>query len=216
MSFEVEIPNSMAAGGGGFKPKERVVLHLGVLAVDENPVSKGDGGLLNGVQISVEVMAGPFARQECDLMLWNEKPTDKNNGEMAKRRKSRWADAVNILPRRELKPGEKVQINLQDAVGQQFIAVVEPDEKTGFPKLPFADIWHIDDPSAPPCERSQDALKMLPKELRRSPESFAKSDSKPAGGKPSGNGNGSGSAAATAAAPPVTAGAAMSADELLS
>ena len=141
---------------------------------------------------------------------------------MAKKKQWRFAMAMCLVGGPKA-AGEKATVDLQQAAGRQLIATVAHDDRGDdgkkFLQLHFADIWHVDDPSAPQCERSQDALKMLPKELRRSPESFAKSDGKSASGNPSGNGNGVAAGAGTvssAATPPVTAGAAMSADELLS
>jgi hypothetical protein len=199
MAWETEMPESMDTGGSFYKPTKKETLHLAVLAVDENPTSKNDGTLMNGTNISVEIMAGEHAKQQCDLMLWNEKPTDKNNGELAKRRKGRFVDSMSLLPK-DVSPGQKVQINIQQAVGRQFIATVEPDEKTGYPKFAFADIWHVDDPAAPNCERNQDALKLLPKALRRDPASFKQ--------------NGGSTTAAKSPTPPPAAAAASTGDPI--
>ena len=217
MSFEMEMPDSFDNQANFLRTPG--TFHLAVLDVDENPKSKKEE-LLDGFKVSLEVMAGPCKGQQTSITLFAPDLQGSDKAQrMAIRKRGFFVKAVQAVPD-TVKPGEKVNVDLQLAVGRQFIATLAFSEKDGKPTtfldFHYADIWHIDDPSAPPCERNQDAIKLLPKELRRDAATFAKADSKPAGGKPSGNGNGSGSAAPTAAAPPVTAGAAMSADELLS
>jgi len=223
MSFEMEAPESTDTGGTFLQ--EPGTYHFAVMDVDENPQSK-KGELLNGFKVDCEAMAGPHKGKQVELMFFNPKPTDKNNGEMAKKKQFRFAMAV-VLVGGPKAAGEKVTVDLQQAKGRQFIATVAHDNREGndsakkFLQLNFADIWHIDDPSAPQCERSQDAIKLLPAALRRKPESFAKADagaaSKSSSGSAGGNGNGS-AGQQQQSQQPATAGAAAattSVDELI-
>ncbi len=205
--FEMEMPDSIDSGDFVREPG---TYHFAVLEVDEQPTSKA-GQLLDGFRADVEVLAGPFAKKQAELMFFKPKLTDKNGGEMAKRKQARFALATGIIP--EAKPGERVTVDLSKAKGRQFIATLahradQNDPNKKYIDLNFADIWHVDDPSAPKCELNQQALGLLPKSLRKTPESFAAA---------SGNGSASGNGAAkssTAASATAAASAPASLDDL--
>lgn len=172
MPFEVEMPESFDKGGAFLQ--EPGTYHLAVLNVDEHPQAK-NGTLLDGFKVDFEVLAGPQAKKQAEITFWNPKLTDKNNGEMAKKKQAFFVMATSLVG--AAKPGEKVTVDLQMAKGRQLIATLaqresQTDPTKKFIDLNFADIWHVDDPSAPNCERNQDALKLLPKSLRRDPASF--------------------------------------------
>jgi len=188
MAFEMEIPESMDTGGAFLQ--EPGTYHLSVLNVDEAPTSN-NGELIDGFRVEVDVLAGPQAKKQAEITFFNPKLTDKNNGEMAKKKQARFAMATGILP--AAKPGEKVTIDLQHAKARQLIVTFAKRKAKNSDKefidLNFADIWHVDDPSAPQCERNQDALKLLPAALRRKPESFKPANGQaPANGSSNGNG----------------------------
>lgn len=184
MPMEMEMPDSFDTGGTFLA--EPGTYHFAVMEVNEQPTAK-NGTLLDGFRVDAEVLAGPQAKKQVELMFFAPKLTDKNNGEMAKKKQGRFVLATGILA--DAKPGEKVVVDLQKAKSRQFIATMakgtdaQGNEKK-FLELHFADIWHVDDPSATKCELNQAALSLLPKSLRRSPESF---------GSASGGGSGSGS-----------------------
>lgn len=184
MPTEMEMPESFDTGGAFLQ--EAGTYHLAVMDVDEHPQSK-KGELLDGFRVDVEVLAGPQSKKQAELMFFAPKLTDKNGGEMAKKKQARFVLATGIIS--AAKPGEKVVVDLQRAKGRQLVATLakrksENSDKE-FIELNFADIWHVDDPSAPKCELSQGALKLLPKELRRSPESFKQNDNGSSGGSSS-------------------------------
>lgn len=184
MPMEMEMPESFDTGGAFLK--EPGTYHLAVLEVDEQPTSQ-KGELIDGFKIDAHVLAGPQNKKQAEITFWNPKLTDKNNGEMAKKKQARFVLATGII--QAAKPGEKVVVDLQLAKGRQFIATLSNRESNGktYIDLNFADIWHVDDPAAPQCERNQEALKLLPASLRRKPESFKPAN---AGGNSNGNGNG--------------------------
>lgn len=187
MAIEMEMPESFDTGGAFLH--EPGTYHLAVIEVDEAPTSR-NGGALDGFRVDVEVLAGPQAKKQAELMFFAPKPTDKNGGEMAKKKQGRFVVATGVAP--AAKPGEKVTVELQLAKGRQLIATLsqresQTDPTKKFIDLNFADIWHVDDPSAPQCERNQAALGLLPKSLRRDPASFKQNASGTAGS----NGNGS-------------------------
>jgi len=192
MPVEMEMPNDFETGGAFLQ--EPGTYHLSVTEIDEQPQSN-KGELLNGFRVDVEVVpgAGRQEKKQAELMFFNPKPTDKNGGEMAKKKQARFVLATGLLA--AAKPGEKVTVDLKQARGRQFIATLEKRKAQNSDKefidLNFADIWHVDDPAAPKCELSQAALKLLPATIRRKPESF----------KAAAAGNGSTKPANTPAAP---------------
>lgn len=199
--FEMEMPQSIDTGGAFLQASDlhndRETFHLAVMEVDEQPTAK-DGKLLDGFRVEVELLAGPHAKKQAELMFFAPKLTDKNGGEMAKKKQARFVLATGVLS--EAKAGEKVTVDLQKAKARQFIATLakrdsQSDPNKKFIDLNFADIWHVDDPAAPQCERNQQALGLIPKTLRKSPESFSKPDAKAKSSSGTGAGNtGNGSA----------------------
>lgn len=192
--MEMEMPESFDTGGAYLH--EPGTYHLAVTSVDEQPTAK-NGTLIDGFRVEVEVLGGQHAKKQAELMFFAPKLTDKNNGEMAKKKQARFVLATGILA--AAKPGEKVTVDLAKAVGRQLIATLahresQNDPSKKFIDLNFADIWHVDDPGAAKCEFNQAALGLIPKQLRRDPKSFAPaSDAKVklSGSGSNGNGNGS-------------------------
>lgn len=195
MSFEMEMPESTDTGGGNFL-REPGTYHFACMEVDEQPTNKAGDKMLDGFRVVAEVLNGDTAGQEgksVELMFFKPKLTDKNNGEMAKKKQARFAIATGVLGAPKA-AGEKVAVDLQQAVHRQFVATVslddrEDDPKKRFLQLHFADIFHVDDPAVAKVPKSEAALKLLPAGLRRTAGSFGKpGDKKPA------NGNGNGTA----------------------
>lgn len=191
MSFEIEQPESMDTGGGNFL-KEPGWFHLAVMEVEEEP-KDANGAMLSGFRVHFEVQDGEVKDQfgkSVSIMFWNPKLTDKNNGEMAKKRQSRYAfEACGLKPG---EPGGKVTVNLQDTVHRQLVAKLDLDDDGKYLRIQFCDIHHVDDPAVARVPKSASALSLLPPEQRRKPESFAKPRSKSSSnGGGSSNGNGS-------------------------
>lgn len=192
MSYEVEMPESTDTGGGDFL-KEPGWYHFSVLEVDEAPKSNA-GQLLDAFHVDCDVLAGDPKGQEkksCGMTFWNPRLTDKNNGEMAKKKQARFLLATGALNPAAAKPGEKVAVDISQAKYRQFVAQVEKDKEGKYMQLYYAEVYHVDDPAVAKVPKSAAALALLPKELRRSAESFAKPGSKSSS---TANGNGNGSA----------------------
>jgi hypothetical protein len=180
MSYEVDLPDSFDQESNFLS--EPGTYHLAVLVVDEQPVSNA-GQPLNGFRASCSVLDGTIQgqqRREIDLMFFAPKATDKNGGEMAKKKIARFAMATGIISNPQ--PGQRVTLDLQAAAGRQFVAELErqKDKTTGEPtrflQLAWANIWHVDDPEVRDVPKSAQALALLPSELRRAPESFKRPD----------------------------------------
>lgn len=186
--MDIDLPQSME-GESNFL-SEPGTYHVAVLNVDEHPTTR-DGAPVDGFKVQFCVLDGTVAGQqkkEVELTLYNPKASDKNNGEFAKRKQARFAMATGILP--EAQPGQRVSVDLQQALGRQLIIEVErkTDQATGQPskflQLAWANIWHVDDPAVcnePDTEhrnwalipKDANAIGLLPAKLRRSAESFA-------------------------------------------
>lgn len=151
--------------------------HFAVLHVDEQPTTR-DGKPLDGFRVACCVLDGTApgqAKKEIELMFFAPKPSDKNGGEFSKRKIARFASACGILPTAQ--PGQRVSIDLQAAAGRQFVAEVERQKdqagnETKFLQLAWANLWHVDDPAVAQVPKDAGALKLLPAELRRAPETF--------------------------------------------
>lgn len=154
--------------------------HFVVLAVDERPTSKA-GAPLDGFKVHCCALDGTVPGQqkkELELMFFAPKMSDKNNGEFAKRKIARFAAACGILP--TAAPGQRVTVDLQQAVGRQFVAEVEQGKDqagnaTKFLQLAWANIWHVDDPAVAQVPKDQAALALLPATLRKTAADFQKS-----------------------------------------
>lgn len=175
--MEIDLPQNMETESNFLN--EVGTYHVAVLNVDENPTTR-DGAPVDGFKVHFCAMDGTGAGQqkkEIELTFYNPKASDKNNGEFAKRKAARFAMATSILP--QAQPGQRVTVNLQDALGRQLVIEVErkTDQATGQPskflQLAWANIWHIDDPAVSAVPKDAAALSLLPASLRRTPESFA-------------------------------------------
>lgn len=171
------------------------VYHFQIERGNENPMTR-DNRPRGGFALECSVLAGPQDGAKVNMHANEPNLSHKDGGEFAKKVQTRILVAIGMLNENHL--GKRVSIEIEkDAPGRQFIARMDFDDKDTEKKylgLAGAQIWHIDDPSAPPCDRNLDAIKLLPANLRRDPASFKKKDS--------GNGGSAGSAAANKPAPP--------------
>src|SRR4051812_12309450 len=101
MAYEVEMPESLDTGGAFLK--EPGTYHLAVIDVNEQPTTQG-GQLIDGFKVDFEVLAGPQAKKQAEVTFWNPKLTDKNAGEMAKKKQGRFVMAASLI--QAAKPGE--------------------------------------------------------------------------------------------------------------
>lgn len=175
--MEFEMPDKM--GNEGNFLSEPGTYHFAVLAVDEKPTSK-DGRPLDGFKAhccALEGTAQGQAKKEIELMFFAPKMSDKNNGELAKRKMARFAAACGILPASA--PGQRVTVDLQQAAGRQFVAEVErgtdaAGNATKFLQLAWANLWHVDDPAVKDVPKDAAALGLLPATLRKTAADFQK------------------------------------------
>jgi hypothetical protein len=181
MSFSFDAPEDIA-GEGAFL-SEPGTYHFVVTAIREG--EGGSGTPIDGFTIEADCLGGTVA--ECagknhreSLFAPDLSKTEKN--QLASRRKlAAFFIATDLMKPEQL--GKPVQIDLQAAVGRQFIMrlarQMEKDDKgkftiaTKYLQLDYAAIFHVDDPEVKGIPKNADALGMIDKSLRHDEEYFA-------------------------------------------
>ena len=185
--------------------------HFIVKDVDEAPTSK-EGTVQDALKVSTLVLAGSEPSQVgLDWQAWMYNPTPKGDKSDIIRLKQqlKLARACGILP--AAKPGQQIEINWRDAIGQQFVAKLTTwTNSSGNERLQFnyTDIFHVRDPEVKDIPMRADAAA----KVNHSPADLAEKLAKANGNGVASNGsNGHARPAAQQAAPaqqPVAAGAA--------
>lgn len=171
--------------------KEPGTYHLVCYDSQEAATDK-EGKPLDAFRISASVAAGTVPGQvnkTVDLLFFHPKPTDKNGGEFALKRRTRALIALSKVRPAEI--GKRVSIDLtpETTIGRQFIATLEKAKDKDYLQLHFADIFHVDDPEAAAFPKAAKLLAMLPAEWRLTAKDFGVEQST-SGAAPSANGNG--------------------------
>jgi hypothetical protein len=181
MSFEFDAPEELSHGGGNWIDKPGTY-HLVVTAVDEEPISKKKE-LIPGFKVDFQAMEGTvrsgdgkFTEKDktIDLVFFNPKITDKNEGLFARQKQAAFFIATGLMTEEQLgKSG--IKIDLEQARGRHVIATLEEDtseQGKKFIRLSYDNIWHIDDPRAASFPKNEKALTLIPSAHRRDPKSF--------------------------------------------
>lgn len=155
-------------GGSSFLSKPGT-FHIIVTNADPDPVTR-DGKPMEGLKIEGEILDGTEPSEKgkaVEFMLWAPKPTDKNNGEMAKRKLTRFSYAMGFI--QSFAPGQRVEIDCEACEGRQMVAKFSEQERDGKKRieLHFSDIFHVDDPSVAEVPKAAQALGVIPKNLRK-------------------------------------------------
>lgn len=167
MSFEMEMPDEF--GGESNFLKEPGTYHCAVSQVLEGAGPKG--GIIDGFTVGLDVLTGTVAGQEgkvINMTLFNPRldQTDKGKA-MARQKQGAFLIAANVVD--PAQRGQRVQVDLQKAVGQQIVCKFAKDEREGggdYLQLSYADIWHVDDPRCANVPKRADAIGMIPQHLR--------------------------------------------------
>jgi hypothetical protein len=178
--------------------KEPGDYHVAVIHAEEEATykrGKKKGELRGGFCLDVEILAGPQKKKVAEVFCRHPAASHKDGGDFCRKVQQRTLEAISVVNPSDR--GKKVTVELVKADGtipvlaRQCIVRFEKNDE-GYIELSGANIWHIDDPDAPQCERNQEAVKLYTK-FRRDPKSFVKADGKPA----TSNGNGSASGGAS-------------------
>ena len=173
MAFEFDAPEADEMVGGSLYLDEPGTYHVVVTEVDEQP-EKSSGELLDGFRVKFSVLAGTVPGQEdklVSILFFNPNMASKDGGAFAKRKQAKFLYATGLLDETNL--GKRVSIELSDAVGRQCVIQLEKqDDESRFLQLCYDNIWHVDHPDAAKFPKNEDALKLIPSNLRRDPSSF--------------------------------------------
>lgn len=191
MAWDMEMPEEM--GGESNFLREPGTYHCAVTQVLEGTGPKG--GIIDGFTVGLDVLAGTTAGQEhkvMNLTLFNAR-LDQSDGakKWARLKQAAFVIAANVVTPAQL--GQRVQVDLQKAVGQQLVIKLVQEEGKEYLDLSYADIWHVDDPRCEKCPKNPAAIAMIPQQLRHPKEWFDSLKPKKAGtaGSSAGGGNGS-------------------------
>lgn len=172
--FDYEAGGDLSNGGQWLA--EEGTFHLNIVEMQEEPVDK-NGNLISGAafRVACVVCDGTVANQQdktVDITFFRPKPTDKNEGAFAKKKIDRFLVATSLATEQQIKDKAKLSIDLQDAVGSQFVAKLEFERddsgqpKSKFLSLSFADIFHVDDSAVAAVPKNKDCLALLPPSQR--------------------------------------------------
>ncbi len=174
MSLEVDMPAQDDLAGSSNYLREEGTFHFQVTHVDEQPTSKGDKPI-DGFSVELSVLGGPEAGKKTDLVFFNPKLNAADGGKWARAKQGAFLIAAGLVD--ESKCGQRISVNLADAMDHQLVATLqygedEHGQKKKYLELAYANIYHVDDPRAVKCEFNKQALGLIPKALRRDPKSF--------------------------------------------
>lgn len=180
MSFEFDAPETTKGEGNAIG--EPGTYHVCVTDVMEGESSKGKP--IDGVTIAMDILSGTTPGQEgkshTESYFSPDMSQEEKRQEAAKRKLAALFIAGGVLQPAQL--GRPAKIEVADMVGRQFVIKLErrmdKDEATGKWDVPtkyvqtaYSDIFHIDDPEVAAVPKNEDALSMIPTELRK-PEAW--------------------------------------------
>lgn len=169
----VSAPTAHDMTEGGRIDKEGA-FHLLVKSVADMEKVTGDAG--EGFTIELQAIAGDQEGRTLKTFLPDGSPVHKDGGAFALKKQCAFLVAANAISPAQLNGGS-LEFDPVDAAGHQVIAKLrfgKPNAQ-GAQYLDVAglDIYHVDDPRAPQCERSEESLAAIASNFRRSAEYFA-------------------------------------------
>lgn len=170
MAFEYEAGGDLSNGGQWLS--DPGTYHMLITDISEEPTSK-DGTLVPNAafRVTCAVCDGTVpgqAEKTTDITFFRPKATDKNEGAFARKKIDRFLVATCLMTEEQVLEKAKVRIDLQEAVGRQFVVKLEKEkEDSKFLSLSFADIFHVDDSAVANIPRSKEHLSLIDKKLRK-------------------------------------------------
>ena len=176
MPFELDVPEEFSEGGNFLQ--EPGTYHVNVLASLEGQSfptrNNPDGKPIDGFAVKLGVLAGTVEGQVDKLTtinFFNGNLQHKDQGKFARQKITFFAYANDLLDPNADQKGKRVSIDITKSNGRQFIIRLEKT-KDGYLEIAFSDIWHVDDPRAKEFPKNEQALAMIPKELRHDAKYF--------------------------------------------
>jgi hypothetical protein len=143
--------------------------HFLIIEMNDSP-KKSDGGLLDGFKVTANVLDGSprtddgkqcsEVEKHCGIMFFSPSMSAKDGGEFARKKIARFFLATNLMKPDQL--GSKVDVNLQDAIGEQFVAKIDITEDGRYCELSFAEIYHVDDTKVKDIPKSANEIAQIP------------------------------------------------------
>jgi len=169
----ISTPTASDMTEGGRIDKEGV-FHLLVKSVVDGERIDGKAG--EGFTIELQALAGDQADKSLKTFMGDGSPTHKDGGAFALKKQCAFLVAANAIAPAQLNGGE-LEFDPEDAAGHQVIAKLAFGKASAEGKryldLAGLDIYHVDDPRAPACERSAEALTIIAPANRKTAEYFA-------------------------------------------
>ena len=182
-TYEFDTTEDIGGGGGGNYCKEAGWYHATLATFSPGRSKKGEP--IKGIFLEFEISAGTVQGQENKIIgftLWDPKIGASDAGKLwAGRKRTNLFLAIDAMKPAEI--GQRVKLeNFSQYNGRQVVLQVDIND-SGYAELAYADIYHVDDPSAADVPKSAPDLSVIPEELRHE-ESYFAFRAKPAAAKP--------------------------------
>lgn len=169
----VNAPTASDMTEGGRIDKEGV-FHLLVKSVADMEKVTGDAG--EGFTIELQALTGDQEGKTLKTFLPDGSPVHKDGGAFALKKQCAFLVAANAIAPAQLNGGS-LEFDPADAAGHQVIAKLKfgkPNAQGNqYLDVSGLDIYHVDDPRAPKCDRSDEALSAIAADFRKPAEYFA-------------------------------------------
>jgi hypothetical protein len=159
--------------GGGERLESEGTFHFVVKHVKDG--ERPGGKAAEGFMVDLQVLEGEHEGKSIQLFLQDGQASHNDGGAFCRRRQCAYLVASNGIEISAL--SAPFSFEPEATEGQQIIARMKLGKATdqGNRYLDFGglEIYHVDDPRTEKVAKSAEALKLLPKELRRPAEYFA-------------------------------------------
>lgn len=203
----LDFESSPDASAGGAFLREPGTYHMIVVDSQEQATDK-NGAPLGGFRVSGQVVTGTVPGQkgkQVDLLFFNPKPTDKNEGAFARKKQTRCLIALAKMHPGDVGKRLSIDLTADTTNGRQFVATLEKEEGKDYLRLHFADVFHVDDPEAAGFPKDAALIGQMPAEWRLKPEDF---------GQAGANGSGNGSPKSSPSQPKQTPASSVNLDDI--
>lgn len=146
--------------------------HVVVIRSADGQTTKGNS--ITGVSAVLSVLEGEEKEKEFHLHLFDpDMIKSESSQEWAKKKQTAYAIAIGQLNPAEL--GEEVEVEFVCDGTQLVIDLEMGEDQQGKPRLElsYANLYHVDDPRVDKVAKNEQALKLIPAELRKKPEYFS-------------------------------------------
>jgi len=188
--------SSEDVGGESKQLKKPGTYHCSIRQCRDGQTTSGKP--INGVSAILTVLAGTESDEvdhEFHLHLFDPNLSASEKAqEWAIKKQTAFGVAINEINPADL--GKGLELDFEAGEGQQIFATFDENEHNGEVNLQvsYANLYHVDDPRAAKFPKNENALKMIPKDLRKSADWFAPLMKHKGEAVAAGNANGNGAA----------------------